>query len=236
VGERHLVVDKGPGVLVQRAKGATDPCLLDTLGSEWGFVHPVHRLDRDVSGLLVFARDREGAEALRAQFRSRSAERRYMAAVHGVPARDEGRLEHHLAQNSGNFRMYPVAAGKGRQAILHWFVVERHPSSALLEVVLETGVKNQIRVQLALAGHPLLGEQKYAGRSTRQMDRIFLHAALLSFVPPGGEAKEEWSSPLPRDLLRWRDRLEQGEVKSARSRGPRGGPGRRRWGRPRRRQ
>ncbi|MEM1023844.1 MAG: RNA pseudouridine synthase [Myxococcota bacterium] len=230
-GERHLVVDKGPGLLVQRAQGAPDPCLLDLLGAEWGFVHSVHRLDRDVSGLMVFARDKAAAEQLRRQFRARTAERRYLAAVHGRPAAEQGRLEHHLAQNTGNYRMYAVPPGKGKQAVLHWFVVEGHADSALLEVVLETGVKNQIRVQLALAGHPLQGEQKYTGESSRQMDRIFLHAALLSFDAPGSGDREEWSSPLPRDLLRWRERLREG-----RSSKPPAGPSPRRPGRPRRRR
>lgn len=202
------MVDKGPGVLVQRARPAV-PALLDHLGADYGFVHPVHRLDQEVSGLLVVGRDQEAALALRAQFREHTAERRYVAGVHGVPAKDQGRLQHELAQNQGNFRMYEARPGQGRRAVTHWFVTERYPDAALLEVLLETGVKNQIRVQLALSGHPLLGEQKYRGDKAIQRDRIFLHAALLAFDAPG-EGRREFSSPLPRDLLRWQERLKGG--------------------------
>jgi 23S rRNA pseudouridine1911/1915/1917 synthase len=231
---RYLVVDKGPGLLTHRTPHRADAALLDRLGARFGFVHPVHRLDQEVSGLLVFARDPEAAEQLRAQFRERTAVRRYVAAVQGVVSRDQGELVHHLAQNQGTYRMYPVAPGAGRRAVTHYWVLDRYPDATLLEVALQTGIKNQIRVQLALAGHPLLGEQKYAGASAIQHQRLFLHATLLGFVPPGATEGVEWQSPLPRDLVRWRDRLASGEINPRPAAAPASsGPRRRGW-RPRR--
>ncbi|MGF1511144.1 MAG: RluA family pseudouridine synthase [Myxococcota bacterium] len=209
--ERFLVVDKGPGLLTHRAPRRADVGIIELLGRTEGFVFGVHRLDQEVSGLLAFARDPGAATTLRAQFKDHTAERRYIAAVQGRVEPDQGRLEHHLAQNRGTFRMYPVPPGHGRRAVTHFWVLDRFEHTSLLEVALETGVKNQIRAQFSLFGHPLLGEQKYQGPSAIQRRRIFLHATLLSFVPPGKGKMQTWHSSLPNDLLRWRERLADGE-------------------------
>jgi len=227
VEERFLVVDKRSGCLVHRTPTSREPTLVDALYAAYGFVHPVHRLDRFVSGLLVFARDEDAAAHLRAQFADHRADRRYLAAVEGVLRETEGRFQSRLRLNEANYRMHRVKKGPGRDAITHWWLVEafRAENATLVEVALETGVKNQIRVHFADAGHPILGEQKYLdpgrpGARSTQRRRLFLHAAQLSLRHPDDDRPRAFHAPLPSDLGRWKQQL-------------RGGP-RRRPPRPRR--
>lgn len=205
----YLVVDKKPGVLVHATPTSREPTALDALRDSFGWVKAVHRLDKEVSGLLVFARSEDAFEALQDQFRRHTAERRYLAAVSPALSRSEGTWESHLRMNRGTLRMYPVAPGQGRRAVTHWWKVrDLDGDSSLVEVALETGVKNQIRAQFAYAGHPLWGEQKYlrpgqTGANSIQKRRLFLHAALLGFSEPGTGEPVEFSSELPDDLRHW---------------------------------
>ncbi len=216
-----MVVDKRAGWLVQRtASKKHQDVLIDALHQRYGFVHPVHRLDRFVSGVLVYGRDEDARDALRAQFRDHSADRRYLAAVRGLVEEDEGTVRSRLAMDPHTFSMKSVEGADARTAITHWWVVERFSKAAasMLEVALETGVKNQIRVHLADLGHPILGEQKYLEakeeRRTTQRRRLFLHAGFLSFRHPETGRIAEYEAPLPSDLGRWRAQLRRGDPKS----------------------
>jgi RluA family pseudouridine synthase len=204
----YLVVDKRAGFLVHATPHSDSPTVLDRLRAEFGFVRAVHRLDRMVSGLLVFARNETSFERLVASFAAHRVERRYLAAVRNPLATFSGVFRSHLAQNRGSLRMYATTPDRGRRAVTHWWKVEDLRDGALVEVVLETGVKNQIRAQFAEAGHPLWGEQKYLapgepGASSIQTKRLFLHAVVLGFAEPDSGRKVEWESPLPEELVRW---------------------------------
>lgn len=230
--QRIVVVDKRSGGLVHRTPTSKEPTLIDQLGHAYGFVHPVHRLDRFVSGLLVYGRDERASEHLRAQFAEHAADRRYLAAVEGAMQEAEGVFRSRLRMDDATFAMRAVKRGPGKDAVTHWWTVEALPRATLVEVALETGVKNQIRVHFADAGHPILGEQKYlpadrAGARTTQRRRLFLHAAQLSLRHPDDDRELDFKAPLPGDLSRWKGRLRQPDSAAGAGPRPRQSPSRR---------
>ena len=142
----------------------------------------VHRLDRETSGLLVFAKSVAAKRHLQAQFEARQVERIYVALVDGRVADDQGTLESRLVQD----RALRVRSGAGgRQAITHYRVRERRRDSTLLELRLGTGRRHQIRVQLAEQGHPIVGDPVHGGPRGR-FGRLCLHATRLGFAHPRG--------------------------------------------------
>jgi len=218
-----LVVDKRAGLLTHSTPRGKGENLLDLLRRFVGPrspVLPVHRLDRDVSGLLVFARTPEARQRLIEQFRVHEVERRYRGVVQGLVPSDEGTFESRLRTDATDLRVYSDEGeeGEGRQAITQYRVVRRlaKPKATLVEITLETGIRNQIRVHFAEAGFPLLGDAKYRdakggrGGGKHAPSRIFLHAAILGFLHPKTGAPQRFESPLPRDLARWLERLSGG--------------------------
>jgi 23S rRNA pseudouridine1911/1915/1917 synthase len=143
----------------------------------------VHRLDREASGLLVFAKTVEAKEKLQDQFKDHSAGRRYIALVEGRVTPDNFTIRSYLAENSA-FRVYsPRKPGEGKRAVTHVHVIKGNPKTTLVEVRLETGRKHQIRVHLAERGHPIVGDKTYGSRSNL-IQRLALHAAHLDFRHP----------------------------------------------------
>lgn len=209
-----LVVDKPAGIVVHAAPGLREATLVDAvlatgrpLAAAAGPERPgvVHRLDRDVSGLLLLAKTDEAHAALVRAIAARTVERRYVALVAGQPEVDRGKIDAPVGPNPRHRgRMAVRADGK---ASVTWFDVrERLGVAALLDVRLETGRTHQIRTHLASIGHPVLGDAAY-GRDRRLEARLgltrpFLHAASLAlYHPTTGEALR-LDSPLPDDLER----------------------------------
>ncbi len=154
----------------------------------------VHRLDRETSGLIVFAKSAAAKQHLQAQFAARSAERVYVALAEGVVRQDEGSLSSRLVED-GALRVRIAERGAGREAITRYRVLERRRAATLLELRLVTGRRAQIRAQLAAAGHPIAGDLRYGSR-TDPLRRLALHATRLAFThPQGGRASFE--SPAP---------------------------------------
>jgi RluA family pseudouridine synthase len=181
-----------------------------------GRVFIVHRLDREASGLLVFAKTADAKHALQAQFKSREAGRTYVALVEGVLRDDARTLRSHLAENAAH-RVYAATPSRGKLAVTHVRVVRRLPGRTLIEASLETGRKHQIRVQLAEAGHPIAGDRKYGSRAAGA-SRLALHAARLAFRHPRTGRSMEFTSTPPAGL---------GKAVSARRGGARRGGARR---------
>jgi 23S rRNA pseudouridine1911/1915/1917 synthase len=207
-----IVIDKGPEVLsVPTALRAEDSLLERLLESERGRglrhaeVFPVHRLDRDTSGLLLFARTGPALGALKEQFADRSLERRYLAVVEGRLDQDRGRFESRVVEDARTLKVRSTRTpGKGREAVTAWEVGERLPAHTVVNVRLETGRKNQIRVHFAEAEHPIVGDRRY-GRKSPHIARTALHAMRLAFVHPTTGRTVSFESPLPadiRDLIR----------------------------------
>src|SRR5438132_2324645 len=166
-----IVVEKPPGLLTiatERERTRTLYALLREAGNrkrppEKIFI--VHRLDREASGLLVFAKTIEAKEHLQNQFKDHSAGRRYIAVVEGRVMPDDFTIRSHLAENTA-YRVYSTRkSGAGKLAITHVRVMKRNPRTTLIEVRLETGRKHQIRVHLAERGYPIAGDKTYGSPS-----------------------------------------------------------------------
>jgi 23S rRNA pseudouridine1911/1915/1917 synthase len=155
----------------------------------------VHRLDRLASGLLVFATSPAAKRTLQAQFAAHTAERTYLAVVEGRPARPAGTITSRLLEEAPGRVRGTRQPGRGRLAVTHWRVLHAGEQRALLEVRLETGRRNQIRVHLAGAGHPIAGDAAYGSRSDR--GRLALHAHVLGFDHPRSGARLRFVSPAP---------------------------------------
>ena len=166
----------------------------------------VHRIDRDTSGLVVFAKTLKAQENLKEQFERREPERVYLAVVHGRPEPPHGTWRDELVWDRDALvqkRAHPRDPRK-KAAVSHYRVLERFDGASLLEVRLETGKRNQIRVQARLHGHPLVGERLYIQAEERQpsvpLARQALHAQRLSFRHPTGGRRLTVEAPLPQDF------------------------------------
>ena len=155
----------------------------------------VHRLDREASGLLVFAKSESAKFSLQQQFRERLAGRTYLAVTERRIARDHFTIRTYLAENSIHRCYSTPDPTRGKLAITHVKVLKRSAERSRVEVNLETGRKHQIRIHLAEAGHPIVGDQAY-GSPTNPIHRLALHAVRLAFKHPRtGEAMEFHSQP-----------------------------------------
>jgi len=207
-----LVADKAPGILTVPIPGKHSRNLKDVLDrylvSQKREALPVHRIDRYTSGLVVFAKNRKAWQHLVHQFRARTPERVYLALVRGELALDEGTLRHRLELTTDGFRQRVVPTG-GTEAVTHYRVLDRLRGATLLEVRLESGLKNQIRVQFRAAGHPLVGDRHYASEEAREvtLGRQALHAWRLSFEHPGTGKAVSFEAPLARDMAQLVERL-----------------------------
>lgn len=167
------------------------------------FLGVVHRLDRPVSGVVLFARTSKAAARLGEQFRSREARKTYLAVCHGWPASDGGELVQWLEKDAAR-RVVTARTGPGgdaREARTGWRVLARFAQDgerrALLELVPHTGRPHQLRVAASTLGHPLLGDLKYGAPRPLPDKSIALHAAALSVVHPTRRERVELGCPPP---------------------------------------
>jgi 23S rRNA pseudouridine1911/1915/1917 synthase len=213
-----IVIDKPPGLLsvpLERRTGA--PSVFDLIEQHWRSQRKrrplvVHRIDRDTSGLVVFAVHAHAQRALKEQFRHRQPERLYLAVVAGVPRPTAGEWRDRLVWSEAALMQRGARADDPRavEAISRYRVVEAFGDAAsLIEVRLETGKQNQIRVQAQLHGHPLVGERRYIRKAEpdpvgdpRAVDpgRQALHAWRLAFRHPADERELQFEAPVPKDL------------------------------------
>jgi 23S rRNA pseudouridine1911/1915/1917 synthase len=156
-----------------------------------------HRLDRDTTGCLLLARTDEALHALRAAFEAGQVEKWYLALVAGAPP-EAGTLDTPYARDPSDARRFTTGVPSHRRARLSFRVERRLPGAALLRVALDTGRTHQIRVQLAEAGFPVLGDATY-GVSSPAVGRQALHAVRLAFPSPAG-GRVVVEAPLPADL------------------------------------
>jgi 23S rRNA pseudouridine1911/1915/1917 synthase len=162
----------------------------------------VHRLDKFASGVLVFAKSESVQGKLQALFSSHDIQRKYWAIVEGKVKEDHGTIRTYLAENRAK-RMGSIADGSGgKKAITHYRVLRRFPRLTLLEVTLETGRKNQIRVHMAELGHPIAGDRAY-GSQMNPLGRLGLHAFLLGFKHPILGTPVLYKTKAPREFARY---------------------------------
>jgi 23S rRNA pseudouridine1911/1915/1917 synthase len=201
-----LAFDKPVGMTVIPPEGSRARCLLD-LATEAvarrkpkGRAAVVHRIDRDTSGIVVFAADGKTKKLLMEGWDELVTKRLYVALVAGKMAEASGVFDYWLKENKGGevYRALPREKG-AKRAVTKWRVIGESDSLSLLELELETGRKHQIRVQLADSGHPVIGDERYgSGRgSGLDLGRLCLHAQAIELKLPGRESLLIESPPPP---------------------------------------
>ena len=158
--------------------------------------HVVHRLDRDTSGLMVYAKDIETEQILEHNWHQIVYDRRYVAVVSGEMAQDNGTIANWLKDNKAYITYSSPTDNGGKYAVTHFQVLNRTTEHSLVEYKLETGRKNQIRVHSADMGHPVCGDVKY-GNGDDPLHRLCLHAYMLCFTHPVTGEPMEFSTPIP---------------------------------------
>jgi 23S rRNA pseudouridine1911/1915/1917 synthase len=209
--EDVVVVEKRAGVLTVPTQRGESNTLVQQLRRHLGRgrafaprLEVVHRLDREVSGVLVFARSPAAGEALRKEFAEHRPEREYLAIVAGELPTDQGTFASRLVTGKGLQRFSTHREDLGEEAVTHYRVERRLARATQVSVRLETGRRNQIRVHFAEAGHPILGEQRYRPELARHpawtARRLALHARLLAFAHPTTGGPLRFESPPPADF------------------------------------
>lgn len=210
-----LVLDKPPFLLVH----PTSPEQRETLshGVAHHFdrvgvkakVRPVHRIDRDTSGLVLFAKTALAHSRLDPQLHPGTLDRAYLALVDGAVEGDAGVVDAPIGRDPRNPQLRAVRSD-GDAARTRWRVVERFPRATLLEIELETGRTHQIRVHMVHLGHPVLGDRQYGRAGTSLIRRQALHAARLAFAHPTTGERVTFETPLPEDMRALVERLRGG--------------------------
>lgn len=170
----------------------------------------VHRLDKETSGILLVAKTLSAFIELQRQFKERIVEKSYIALAHGKILPEEGEISVPVGRLTFNRKRFGVVAG-GRESVTHYSVLQCYQNPAtkeilsLVELYPKTGRTHQIRVHLQYTGHPIFGDELYAGRKVSKQDRkvlprVFLHAASISFIHPTSGKNLHFQAPLPEEL------------------------------------
>lgn len=200
--DRYLVVvEKMPGILSMA--GAHTTLNVKSVLDDYFHrtrqkcrAHTVHRLDRDTSGLMVYAKDMETEQILEHNWHDIVYDRRYVAVVSGEMEEDNGTVANWLKDNKAYVTFSSPYDNGGKYAVTHFQTLERTTEHSLVEFKLETGRKNQIRVHCADLGHPVCGDVKY-GNGDDPIHRLCLHAYMLCFYHPATNEPMEFTTPIP---------------------------------------
>ena len=238
-----LVVNKPAGLVVTPSETQNQLTLAELVAKDFHIdlerAGIVHRLDKDTSGLLLIAKTQEVLETLQSQFKTRTVKKEYLALCHGeVP--QAGEIVGAIGRNPGDREKF-VVIESGKEATTRYQLIQRfvmsaeriveiypdfskiqlrklnanrYPLFSLVRCFPLTGRTHQIRVHLKYIGHPLVGDEKYAGRKTSRLDgrwckRQFLHAAKITFLHPKTNLEMTFEAPLPEDLQKSIELLEK---------------------------
>lgn len=200
-----VVVEKKPGILsmgtsqqVYSVKTVLDEYFRRT--HQKCTAHVVHRLDRDTSGLLVYAKTIEAEQILEHHWHNIVTDRRYVALTSGQPQQKQGMVESWLKDNKAYITFSSPVDNGGKFARTHYKVVRSNAHHSLVELKLETGRKNQIRVHLQDLGCPVCGDEKY-GNGDNPIGRLALHAFRLNFYHPITNEQLRFETPIPKSFL-----------------------------------
>lgn len=206
--EYVVVVNKGYGLL-SVSRGAAKPettaynivknYLKECDSRQKVFI--VHRLDRDTSGLMMFAKTPEAKEAMQHNWNNMVLERKYVAVVEGNVENDEGVIRSYLGETSAHEVFSTQDPQQGKLAVTRYKVLARGQGRSMVEYSLDTGRKNQIRVHSRELGHPIVGDRRY-GASQSPIGRLCLHARTLRFVHPQSRNDMNFQLPVPAKFLK----------------------------------
>lgn len=206
--EDLIVIQKEAGLLSISAGDEDEPTAYRQLMEHVRRSNPknrifiVHRLDRDTSGIMMFAKSERIKQQLQDNWKEAVKERSYVALVEGTVKKASGTVSSWLKETA-TLKMYSSQhEGDGQHAVTHYKLIQSNRHFSLLEVQLETGRKNQIRVHMADIGHPIAGDKKY-GAATKTVGRLGLHARVLSFVHPTTGERLTFESPIPKTFLKY---------------------------------
>ena len=202
-----IVIEKTEGILSMpaTAKQYSVKQVLDEYFQKRHFkctAHTVHRLDRETSGLMMYAKNLETKQILEDNWHDIVYDRRYVAVVSGELEREGGTIQSWLKDNKAYVTYSsPEDPGDGKFAVTHYHTLQTTPRFSLVELKLETGRKNQIRVHMQDIGHPVCGDRKY-GDGTDPIHRLCLHAYLLHFYHPRTGESMLFETPFPPEFLK----------------------------------
>jgi 23S rRNA pseudouridine1911/1915/1917 synthase len=220
--KNYIIIDKPAGLLVHPTHKNETDTLVDWLVQKFPEIMKiadpvalqkrddtfrsgiVHRLDREVSGVMLIARTQTGFEYYKEQFKQKNVDKEYLALVHGVLPDSEGEIDFEISRKTSGEKMasHPNGSGKGKPALTRYEVLEKFKATSLVSVNILTGRTNQIRVHFFALGNPIVGDQLYKSKTINdkiKCSRAFLHAAKLGFTDMTGE-KQEFESALPEEL------------------------------------
>ncbi len=215
--DQCAVFDKPPGLLVTPAESGATTTLTDIVNKQYtsqskpsvtsSFAdpfrfHPCHRLDRDTSGVILYAKGKRNQQMLMDIFHQQKVKKFYTAFIHGCLPRDHGEIKSEIRDH---YQEKFARHSAGKFALTRYRVTQKHKEFSVLEVMPVTGRTNQIRIHFAEAKHPLVGEDKYAFRRefSLKFKRTALHARELQWYHPVLKKTVNASSDLPEDMLRF---------------------------------
>ena len=215
--EDILVLDKPAGLVVHIGAGHKSHTLVHALLFHFPKIADVgprerpgivHRLDKETSGVMVVALQPSSFSQLQHQFKARDVEKIYLGLAKGRILHPEGRIDWPIGRHPKRGDRISIKSDKPRDALTLYRVRKLHAEATFLEIKPVTGRMHQIRVHLAAAGHPLVGDSRYGGRKTNPpCPRLFLHATSLSFNHPRSQERMTFESPLPPDLQDYLEKL-----------------------------
>lgn len=219
--EHVVVVNKQRGLVVHPGAGHPRATLVNALvgrgvqlAAIGGETRPgvVHRIDKDTSGLVMFAKTDKAYYSLTSQLKEHTVERQYVAIVHGRMTHQSGTIDMPIARDPQD-RQRMTATLQGKRAVTHFQVAERFERYTLVDCKLETGRTHQIRVHFAAIDHPLAGDPLYGRRHTLPIAGQALHAKTLGFAHPETDEWLQFTSELPEDMQTLVANLQQGTLR-----------------------
>ncbi len=222
--DQVIVINKPSGMVVHPGAGNQSGTVVNALLAYYPPVRSVgepdrpgvvHRLDKETSGVLIFAKTQKAYKWLVKEFMSRDTDKAYLALVDGQPPTPTGRIEAPIIRDPNiRTRMAVGLRGQGKPAITEYFTLENFENHTFLEAHPITGRTHQIRVHLSYLGTPVVGDTLYGRRKpSLDLDRFFLHARLLSVRLPGNRGEQTFEAPLPEELQAVIDTLQSDERK-----------------------
>jgi 23S rRNA pseudouridine955/2504/2580 synthase len=201
--EALVAIDKPSGIAVHGGSGVAHGVIesLRAMRPEARFLELVHRLDRETSGVLIFAKNAFSREQLKEQFAAHTVDRLYIAIVEGRIDPPEGTFQSWLRERRDLKMVSGPEHPEAKFAVTHYRTAKTNGRYSMLEVTLETGRKNQIRAHLSEAGHPVVGDRMY-GSEVNPLDRLGLHAKLLGFDHPVTRKHMVFTAPVPKSFSR----------------------------------